>query len=198
VELYKITETELFNILRDSYYPDLLRTDDTYSAGDCYSDDFSIIIELKCRQTHYDKLMIEKLKYDRLKELADSMGYIPIYICSTPEGIWEFNLDTLKVEWTELGNLPATTQFENTDKVNKMVGFLPISAGKSLFPDWPESLQPEDEWLVDNFDKFYAEDAWVDPMEQNRRTTRGSPRSLLSQACRYLRPSTDGTHLSCR
>ena len=167
LELYKITEIELFNILRDSYYPDLLRTDDTYSAGDCYSGDFEILIELKCRQTHYDKLMIEKLKYDRLKALADEMGYIPIYICSTPEGIWEFNLETTKVEWTEQGNLPATTQFDNTDKVNKTVGFLPISAGKSLFPDWPESLEPEDEWFVDNFDKFYAEDSWVDPMEQD-------------------------------
>lgn len=166
MELYKITENELYNILKDSYYPDLTKTDDTYSAGDCYSPDFEIVVELKCRQTHYDKLMIEKLKYDRLKELAGTMGYIPIYICSTPEGIWEFNLDTLKVDWVEQSNLPATTQFDNTDKVNKLVGFLPISAGKNMFPDWPESLEPEDDWFTDNFDKFYAEDAWVDPAEQ--------------------------------
>jgi hypothetical protein len=111
--------------------------------------------------------MIEKLKYDRLKEQAKARGYLPIYICSTPEGIWEFNLDILKIEWAEQSNLPATTQFDNKERVNKMVGFLPVTAGKNLFPDWPESLTPEDEWFVDNFDKFYAEDAWVDPMEQD-------------------------------
>jgi len=166
MELYNITEKELYNILRDSYYPDLTLAGDTYSPGDCYSADFEIFIELKCRQTHYDTLMIEKLKYDRLKEQAQAKGYIPIYICSTPNGIWEFNLDVMKIEWIEQSNLPATTQFENTDRVNKLVGFLPITAGKNMFPEWPESLTPEDEWFVDNFDKFYAEDAWVDPMEQ--------------------------------
>ncbi len=167
MELYNITEKELYNILRDSYYPDLTLAGDTYSPSDCYSDDFEIYIELKCRQTHYDSLMSEKLKYDRLKEQAKARGYLPIYICSTPEGIWEFNLDILKIEWAEQSNLPATTQFDNKERVNKMVGFLPITAGKNLFPDWPESLTPEDEWFVDNFDKFYAEDAWVDPMEQD-------------------------------
>lgn len=166
LELYNLTETELYKILKDSYYPDLLLAGETYSPSDCYSADFEIYIELKCRQTHYDELMIEKLKHDRLKQEADMRGFIPIYICSTPNGIWEFNLDTTKIDWVEQANLPATTQFDNKDRVNKVVGFLPISKGKNLFPNWPESLEPEDDWFNDNFDKFYAEDAWVDPMEQ--------------------------------
>lgn len=167
MEVHNFDEDKLFNALKDSYYPDLLRVQDTYSASDCYSEDFEIYVELKCRQTHYDQLMIEKMKYDRLRQEADLRGFLPIYICSTPDGIWEFNLDVINIEWVEQANLPATTQFDNTDKVNKIVGFLPISAGKTLFPNWPESLEPEDEWYTNNFDKFYAEDAWIDPAEQD-------------------------------
>jgi len=166
MELYQITEPELFSMLKDSYYPDLIKVEDEFSVNDCYSDDFEIYVELKCRQTHYDTLMIEKIKYDRLKADADLMGYIPLYICSTPEGIWEFNLDVLNIKWEDRDNLPATTQFDNNEKVVKTVGYLHIKNGKSLFPGWPENIEPEDEWFTKNFDKFYAEDAWVDPMEQ--------------------------------
>ena len=147
MELYNLTELELFNMLKDEYYEDLeLMDGDEYSAYDCTSDDYGIYVELKCRQSHYNELMIEKLKYDRLKKQADMMGMIPIYICSTPDGIWEFNLDTINIGWEDRSDLPATTQFNNKERVSKVVGYLPIEKGKNLFPFYPEIIS-EDEFI---------------------------------------------------
>jgi hypothetical protein len=90
--------------------------------------------------------MIEKLKYDRLKNWADVMGMIPLYICSTPQGIWEFNLDVLDIKWEDRDDLPATTQFEDKARISKVVGYLPTTQGRNLFPHYPE-LFSEDELL---------------------------------------------------
>jgi len=48
------------------------------------------VIELKCRRTHYNTLRIEKVKYDAIINNEK-----PYYICSTPEGIFGFNLKTI-------------------------------------------------------------------------------------------------------
>jgi hypothetical protein len=147
LELYQLTENELFTLLKDFHYPDLERVvDDKYSSYDCISDEYGFYVELKCRQSHYDELMIEKLKYDRLKNWADVMGMIPLYICSTPQGIWEFNLDVLDIKWEDRDDLPATTQFEDKARISKVVGYLPITQGRNLFPHYPE-LFSEDELL---------------------------------------------------
>ncbi len=69
---------------------------------------------------------------------------IPVYICSTPEGIWEFNLDTFSIKWEDKDNLPKTTEFEDVEKVVKTVGFLPISKGKKLFADLYDDEEIED------------------------------------------------------
>jgi hypothetical protein len=137
-----VNEQILFDMLKDEYYPDLMRIVDEYSNFDCVSEREDMYVELKCRYTHYDDLMIEKYKYDRVKEQADLTGRIPIYICSTPEGIWEFNLDTFKIKWEDRDNLPKTTEFEDTEKVVKTVGYLPISEGKQLFSnDFDEMVE---------------------------------------------------------
>lgn len=130
-----MNEQELFNMLRSEYYPDLVKIDDEYSNFDCVSEREDMYIELKCRNTHYDELLIEKYKYDRVMEQSNLTGQTPIYICSTPSGVWEFNLSNLKIKWVDKDNLPKTTQFENVEKVVKTVGFLPISKGKQLESD---------------------------------------------------------------
>lgn len=127
-----MNEQELFSMLKAEYYPDLIKVDDEYSNFDCISEREDIYVELKCRHTHYDELLIEKYKYDRIMEQSSLTGRTPVYICSTPEGIWEFNLDSFKIKWQDKDNLPKTTEFENTEKVVKTVGFLPISKGKQL------------------------------------------------------------------
>jgi hypothetical protein len=130
-----MNEQELFDMLKSEYYPDLMRVTDEYSNFDCVSEREDMYVELKCRYAHYDDLLIEKYKYDRVKEQADLTGRLPIYICSTPEGVWEFNLDTFKIKWEDKDNLPKTTEFEDVEKVVKTVGFLPISKGKRLLFD---------------------------------------------------------------
>jgi hypothetical protein len=58
----------------------------------------------------------------------------PLYINSTPEGVWSFNLDKFDdLVWTDQDNLPATTEFDNKEKVTKSVSFLPIEKGDRLF-----------------------------------------------------------------
>lgn len=162
MELYELTENELFAMLKDNLYPDLTRVaDDKFSSYDCVSDEYGFYVELKCRQTHYDDLMIEKIKYDRLKNWADTMGMIPLYICSTPNGVWEFNLDVLDIKWEDRSDLPATTQFDNKERVSKVVGYLPIKRGKNLFPDYPYMFNEDeliDALMNDGYEEEYVFD----------------------------------------
>jgi hypothetical protein len=150
-----MNEQELFDMLKSEYYPDLMRVSDEYSNFDCVSEREDMYVELKCRYTHYDDLLIEKYKYDRVKEQADLTGRLPIYICSTPEGVWEFNLDTFKIKWEDKDNLPKTTEFEDIEKVVKTVGFLPISKGKRLLFDNDDDMS---DFLMNDNDT----DLWSD------------------------------------
>jgi hypothetical protein len=112
----------------------LKKAENEYSTFDCTSEILNAYIELKCRHTHYSTLLIEKSKYDRLIDEARSKLMAPLYINSTPEGVWSFNLDKFDdLVWTDQDNLPATTEFDNKEKVTKSVSFLPIEKGDRLF-----------------------------------------------------------------
>ena len=54
------------------------------------------------------------------------------YICSTPLGIWGFDLEKVGQPFWKDELMPATTEFENTEKVMKSVGYLPVAHGKRL------------------------------------------------------------------
>ena len=130
----EINEETLFLRLKEVLIPDLERAVDEFSSFDCTSKILNAHIELKCRHTHYSTLLIEKSKYDRLMEIANTNLMAPLYINSTPEGVWAFNLLKFdNITWTEQDNLPATTEFDNKEKVTKAVGFLPIEEGDRLF-----------------------------------------------------------------
>ena len=91
-----------------------------------------MVIELKCRRTHYDQLLIEKKKFDALIARADELGYLAVYVNSTPLGIYLWNLyNDNAIDWQQ-EQMPATTDFQNGNKVNKIVGFLPISKAVHL------------------------------------------------------------------
>jgi hypothetical protein len=77
--------------------------------------------------------MIEEYKYNRLVNLAMDLDYNPVYINSTPKGVWAFNLGFLLPRWENRAGLPATTDFENTQKVVKSVGYLNIKDGIRLW-----------------------------------------------------------------
>jgi len=115
-----MTEQELFEVLKTKQ-DTLEMSEDKFSTFDCFNDKY--VIELKCRNTHYDDLLIEKPKYDAL--LSD--GRIPIYCCSTPKGIYLFHLANLDIEWNESYANPKTTFFNNNNRVKKTVGYINVS-----------------------------------------------------------------------
>lgn len=125
-------EQELFNHLRERYLPDLRIADDVFSKWDCISKRHKFLIELKSRKTHYDTLLIEKPKYDSLVERAKSLGYEPLYINSTPKGIYSFRLNNLNLSWETNTKNPATSEFSNRLRVEKTVAYIPIKEAKEL------------------------------------------------------------------
>lgn len=127
-----MNEKELFLKLKEYYLPDLQKSAGTYDSYDCFSLQQKCFIELKCRNSHYENLMIEQVKYARVKYEALERGWSPLYICSTPQGVWAFNLTQFEPEWKDQTNLPTTTEFDNKTKRTKSVGFLPISKGNKL------------------------------------------------------------------
>lgn len=117
-------ELDLFQYLNEKHFPDLVKSEGVYDSFDCISEEKKSYIELKCRHTHYPDLLIEQSKYARLVDEAGFRVLDPWYINSTPEGI--FGFDLLRVPepaWSEKW-MPSTTEFANTSKKMKLVGFL--------------------------------------------------------------------------
>ena len=125
-------EAELFEYLKKEHYPDLVKSEGTYDSFDCTSLKAGHFIELKCRQSHYSTLLIEHMKYKHLMNQSAEEGLLPFYINSTPLGIYSFDLtDMAEPEWFN-HLMPATTEFENQDKKEKLVGYLQIEEAVKL------------------------------------------------------------------
>ena len=120
-----MVEAELFDYLRYKHYPDLTMSTDPVSRWDCYSPGSNHRIELKCRRTHYDELIIERKKYDAMMDIVKSQIEIPIYINSTPNGIYRWNLLNQKYEWFEK-RLRKTTYFSNGNHIPKEIAMLKV------------------------------------------------------------------------
>ena len=112
-------ESDLFDLLKNGFISDLKKSEDQFSRWDCVSHKFTYRIELKCRKTHYDKLMLERDKYFALILSYVETGYKPLYINSTPKGVYVFDLSDLNPEWTTDTRMPKTTDFENNNRVEK-------------------------------------------------------------------------------
>ena len=127
-----MNELVLFDFLKLNLYPDLERAPGIYDAFDCTSAKAGHFIELKCRQSHYSTLLIEQMKYRKLITQAAERDLIPYYINSTPLGIYSFDLmDLPEPKWyTQV--MPASTDFDNKDKVYKLVGYLDIEEAVKL------------------------------------------------------------------
>jgi hypothetical protein len=127
-----MNEELLFTFLREGYYPDLSKAPGIYDAFDCISIQAGHYIELKCRATHYPTLLIEEMKYRKLITQAAERDLVPYYINSTPEGVYSFDLmDVAEPVWFN-HQMPATTEFDRVEKVNKLVGYLPIEEAVQL------------------------------------------------------------------
>ena len=125
-------EQDLFDYLKSSLYPDLEKAPGIYDAFDCISTVAGHYIELKCRYTHYDTLLIEEMKYRKLITQAAERDLIPFYINSTPKGVFSFDLmDVPEPEWVSHW-MPATTEFARSNKISKLVGYLAIEEAVQL------------------------------------------------------------------
>ena len=127
---WKKNEKDLFDHLKSNYIPDLQWSEGEYSHHDCYSIEYYCDIELKCRNKHYDDLLIEKYKYNKLIARARKFETIPVYICQTPEGIYAFNLYKLYEPQWEVRGMPKTSHFNQRQFVDKEVGYFNISKAK--------------------------------------------------------------------
>ena len=102
-----------------------------------------MIIEIKCRESHYDNLFLEKIKYDDLKKARRSMDlktkkecFIDIktriiYINVTPNGTFWFDLDKLENEfqWYNKELWKSTTD-KSKGKINKILTKIDSKKGK--------------------------------------------------------------------
>ena len=124
-----MTEAELIVHLKSKYLPDCEKADDVFNTWDVRFTHRLVKYygELKCREDHYDSLLIEEDKYRRLLSLAAVNHRSAAYINSTPEGIFGWDLNKRPEPIWEKRLMPATTQFENTEKVWKSVGYLPAN-----------------------------------------------------------------------
>jgi hypothetical protein len=120
-----MTEKELFSLVK-KLIPDLKETS-TFSYKDGYSDDLKLTIELKCRRRHYDYLLIERSKYKQLLRNKRMR-----YINSTPEGIFSFNLSKIEEPNWWIEEMPASTDFSRSQRINKEVGYLNIKDAKNI------------------------------------------------------------------
>ena len=119
-------ESDLFDWLKQNVYIDLVKSKNQMSRWDCYSPSTGHRIELKCRRKHYDKMLLERKKYDAMLLECEKHFDVPIYINSTPEGVYLWNLLEINPTWETNFRNPATTQFGNTNRISKEVTYLEI------------------------------------------------------------------------
>lgn len=127
-----MNEQILFNYLKENYYPDLELSTNEFSSFDCTSKSKKTRIELKCRRKHYDKLLIEKYKYFELIKSYIEKDEIPLYINSTPNGIYAFDLRNITPKWVTDLRMPKTTDFEEITPVEKTYSLLTIEQAKKI------------------------------------------------------------------
>jgi hypothetical protein len=122
-----MNENDLFNYLKNKI-SDLEKTNE-FDSTDVYSLFYDFRAELKCRDIHYDDLIIEKIKYDNLINCKENNVR---YINWTPNGIYSFDIrKIIEPKWF-FKLLPKTTQFENKEHIKKLVGYLNIQLAKKI------------------------------------------------------------------
>ena len=125
------SEQQLFDFIKKYFIKDLLPTKKSAARYDCYSQNYKMDVELKRRRKHYDELIIEKGKYDALMDRCELFGTTPVYINSTPEGVWGFYLEQFDLVW-EHRDLPKQTDFSRREKISKEISYLPVLEGIDL------------------------------------------------------------------
>lgn len=120
-----LDEDKLFRLFKRKYI-DIIRLDE-YSAVDFFIPSNGVYLEVKCRNKHYDTLFLEKIKYDKLIEYEKCY-----YICSTPDGIWGWNIKKLNNIIFKERKMNKSTHYMNRYNVKKLVAELDIKDGVNI------------------------------------------------------------------
>ncbi len=75
---------------------------------------------------------IDQAKDITKQRLRAERDLIPYYINSTPQGVFSFDLMDLPEPVWFNHQMPASTEFDRVDKVEKLVGYLPIDEAVQL------------------------------------------------------------------
>ena len=123
----RMTQSEIVDRLNE-LYPDLnlVECEDQFCSCDAESDNY--IVEIKSRDTEYDSWIIEKYKFDKniVKSVETTKKFI--YLTEYNGKIMTWNIHNLvrkgyDFQWTEQ-LMPETTEFDNTNVITKVVGYL--------------------------------------------------------------------------
>ena len=122
-----MTQTEIIDKL-NSIYPglDLVETEDKFCSYDAENSRY--IGEVKSRDKKYNGWIIERKKFDT--NLLHSINHNKIFVYLTEHNgkIMTWNIHNLlnslyDFGWTKM-ELPATTEFNDKEKIQKEVGYL--------------------------------------------------------------------------
>ena len=122
-----MTQTEII-VKLNSIYPglDLVEVENPYSSYDAENERY--IVEVKSRDKQYRSWAIEKKKFDSNIVKCIETGKAFVYLTEYNGKIMTWNIHKLvrkdyDFQWTAIP-MPKTTEFENTNTVTKVVGFL--------------------------------------------------------------------------
>jgi len=122
-----MTQTEIINKL-NSIYPglDLVEVSDPYSSYD--AENARYIVEVKSRDKKYDSWIIERKKFDSNLLYSMNVNKMFVYLTEHNGKIMTWNIHNLlnslyDFGWTKM-ELPATTEFNDKEKIQKEVGYL--------------------------------------------------------------------------
>ena len=122
-----MTQTEIIDKL-NSIYPglDLVEVSDPYSSYDAENGRY--IVEVKSRDKKYDSWIIERKKFDSNLLYSMNVNKMFVYLTEHNGKIMTWNIHNLlnslyDFGWTKM-ELPATTEFDTKEKIQKEVGYL--------------------------------------------------------------------------
>jgi hypothetical protein len=129
-----VTEDKIIKLLNKTGY-EFESMPDKFSRYDAFDKERGIMLEIKCRNKHYDDTMMEKIKYEWNRDFAKANGLEFIYAVSMPVtgGYKLYVFDPINMEdedeydfkW-HTKKLPKNTEFRGSDWVDKEVGYLHI------------------------------------------------------------------------
>jgi len=123
-----MTEIEVIDLLNKINFRggNFIKSNDPYEHYD--AENFENIIEIKVRNTDYDKHIIERYKYERNMEhsFSSNRGFYYVVVVDKYLYAWDINyLNSINYNFFwKTKKLRKTTYYENNNEIPKVVGYL--------------------------------------------------------------------------